>query len=151
MIDFAYMNKTALGILTVLVVAGGWWFVQSSADAPVIDSTTPSTESVVPNITDSIQADDLQAETIMISGSEFSYDPATFSAKIGQPVTVVYKNIGKYPHDFVIDELSVKSQVINAGETATFKFVPSKSGSFSFYCSLPNHREKGMSGMILVN
>lgn len=145
------MTKTTLGIIVAVLVVAGWWFVQGSADIPVNNDPRTSPESVVPNTDATQNNDEMPAETIAISGNEFAYDPATFSAKVGQSVTVVYKNTGKYPHDFVIDELGVKSQVINSGEAATFSFVPSKAGSFSFYCSLPNHREKGMSGMILVN
>lgn len=151
MIYFADMTKTTLGIVVAVLAVAGWWFVQNAADVPVTDDPRTNPESAAPYATDVDQNDNLQTETISISGNEFAYDPATFSAKVGQSVTVVYKNTGKYPHDFVIDELGVKSQVINSGETATFSFVPSKAGSFPFYCSLPNHREKGMSGVILVN
>lgn len=146
------MNKTLLAIVGVAVVLGGWWFVQKNVAVPTV-SDTVSAESVVPT-SPSAPAQGEQAEVpslvIAISGNEFKYEPATISAKVGQTVTVTYTNTGKYPHDFVIDELSVKSQVIKAGETEMFSFVPSKEGTFAFYCSLPNHREKGMSGVLTV-
>ena len=121
-----------------MVIVAGWWFMNGGATAPAVTET--NTESA-----------DAQPQTIAVSGSEFKYEPATISARVGQQVTVTYTNVGQYPHDFVIDELDVRSQTIKPGETATFSFVPNKSGSFSFYCSLPNHLERGMRGTITVN
>jgi len=118
---------------------------------PGTTGTAPSTESVATTTSDiPEQSAEIQLETIKISGSEFKYEPSTISAKVGQSVTVTYTNTGKYPHNFVIDELSVKSQTIKPGETETFTFTPSKAGTFAFYCSLPNHREKGMVGTLSV-
>lgn len=146
------MNKTLLAIVGIAVVLGGWWLVQKNVAVPATGDEV-STESVVPT-SPSVSTQGEQAEvqplTVTISGNEFKYEPALISAKVGQTVTVTYTNTGKYPHDFVIDELSVKSQVIKAGETEMFSFVPSKTGTFAFYCSLPNHREKGMSGVLNV-
>jgi len=131
------MNKTIIAVIAVVIVAG-WWFMNGGATAPAVTET--NTESA-----------DAQPQTIAVSGSEFKYEPATISARVGQQVTVTYTNVGQYPHDFVIDELNVRSQTIKPGETATFSFVSNKSGSFSFYCSLPNHLERGMRGTITVN
>lgn len=117
---------------------------------PGTTGTTPSTESVATTTETVEQSSEIQPETVTISGSEFKYEPAVISAKVGQSVTVTYTNTGKYPHNFVVDELGVKSQTIKAGETETFTFTPSKTGTFSFYCSLPTHREKGMVGTLLV-
>lgn len=146
------MNKTLLAIVGVAVVLGGLWLVRGNIAVPAT-SDAVSTESVVTTSpSGSSQGEQVEEQplVITISGNEFKYEPATISAKVGQTVTVTYTNTGKYPHDFVIDELGVKSQTIKAGETETFSFVPSKAGTFAFYCSLPNHREKGMSGVITV-
>ncbi len=143
------MNKTVLAIITlVIIVFVGWWLFNSSPAVPTTTATPTSTASVA---TTSPDASIGQPETVTITGSEFKYDPNTISAQVGQPVTVVYKNIGQYPHNFVINELGVKSPTIGPGQTETFSFTPDKSGTFSFYCSLPGHRDKGMEGTISVN
>lgn len=140
------MNNITMSVIAIVVVLGGWWLFRDSAGAPATNTETTATTN------ESVSGDgsDVQAQTIMMDGSEFKYEPAIISAKVGQPVAVIYKNVGQYPHDFVIDELSVKSQVIKAGETGTFTFTPSSAGTFAFYCSLPNHRENGMHGVITV-
>lgn len=153
MLRYSNMTKIITSIVAVLaVIIGGWWLVKGSAVAPAIptEEVATGTEAVEATSSAPMQAGE-QVEAITLSGNEFSYEPAAISAKVGQSITVTYTNTGKYPHDFVIDELGVKSQVIKSGETDTFSFTPAKTGTFSFYCSLPNHREKGMVGTILVN
>ena len=135
-------------IITIIaVVLLGWWLMKGTVSTPVTstESVATTTSSVATSTEQSVQS-----ETITISGSEFKYEPAAISAKVGQSVTVTYTNTGKYPHNFVVDELGIKSQTIKPGETETFTFIPSKAGTFAFYCSLPNHREKGMVGTLSV-
>lgn len=136
--------------LVIVVALAGWWIASSGDSATPTPTSTESATTTSPAGT-SEETGIPQPITIEISGSEFKYEPATMTAKVGQPVTVVYKNVGKYPHDFVIDELGVKSQVIKSGETDSFIFTPTKTGTFSFYCSLPNHLERGMKGTFIVN
>ena len=141
------MAKKALALVIILlVVIFGWSLLNDKAVEPV----TNNTEVNVPDTANPDTANTVEPQTITVSGSEFSYAPNTISAQVGQAVTVVYTNAGKYPHNFVIDELGVKSQTINAGETDTFTFTPTKAGAFPFYCSLPNHLERGMVGTISV-
>ena len=139
-----------IAALVIVVVLAGWW-ITTKSDTAVVPTTTESATTTDETLGASDQATAAAPVAITISGSEFKYEPAAITVNIGQPVTVTYTNVGKYPHDFVIDELSVKSQVIKSGETGTFTFTPTKSGTFAFYCSLPNHLERGMKGSIIVN
>ncbi len=38
----------------------------------------------------------------------------------------------------------------NAGQTAEVTFVPGQAGEFTFYCSVPGHRQAGMEGRLIV-
>ena len=53
-------------------------------------------------------------------------------------------------HDFVIDELGVKSSVAKSGHSTSVEFVADKVGSFEFYCSVGQHRTNGMVGTLTV-
>ena len=53
-------------------------------------------------------------------------------------------------HDFVIDELNVKSEIIKSGETGEVEFTPDTIGEFEFYCSVGQHRANGMVGTLIV-
>lgn len=150
------MTKTTIGIgAVVLIVIAVWWFGRGAAVAPTSIEANQATNSEQSSVTTSDVTVTAQVTseplTIAIAGNEFSYTPSAIVAKVGQTVTVTYKNTGKYPHNFVIDELGFTSKTIKAGETDTFSFVPNKTGAFSFYCSLPNHREKGMVGTLSIN
>ena len=53
-------------------------------------------------------------------------------------------------HDFVIDELNVKTKEIGAGKTDTVELTPNEVGTFEFYCSVGNHKQMGMKGTLIV-
>lgn len=50
-------------------------------------------------------------------------------------------------HDFTIDDLNVKSKILNEGENFKTTIVGNKSGTYEYYCSL--HPDE-MRGKILV-
>lgn len=53
-------------------------------------------------------------------------------------------------HDLVVDGYQAATKRINGGQTGTVEFVADKTGSFAYYCSVGNHRGKGMQGMLVV-
>lgn len=57
-------------------------------------------------------------------------------------------NLEPMAHDFTIDELGVK-ELVGPNETITFTF-DARPGTFTFYCSIPGHREAGMEGSMTV-
>jgi uncharacterized cupredoxin-like copper-binding protein len=61
------------------------------------------------------------------------------------PVTFDVKNVGKLPHDFVIQGGGVneKTPTLDPGATAKLK-VTLKPGSYDVYCSIPGHKQAGM-------
>jgi plastocyanin len=68
----------------------------------------------------------------------------------GQPgqITISMQNKSGTPHDIVIDGKG-KGQVVQGG--ATSKFTASfDAGKFTYYCSVPGHREAGMQGTLTV-
>jgi plastocyanin len=91
-----------------------------------------------------------QAGTITVEGNEFKFTPATLTVKKGQQVKVTFKNTGQYPHNFIVDELNVKSNTIQPGQSDTVTFTPSKTGAFTYYCGVDAHEQKGMKGTITV-
>ncbi|HET8815357.1 MAG TPA: plastocyanin/azurin family copper-binding protein [Solirubrobacterales bacterium] len=79
----------------------------------------------------------------------FTTDSAT--AKAGK-VTVKFTNESSVPHDVAIEEdggeTVGKTEVLAEGEDSTT--VNLKPGEYSFYCSVPGHREAGMEGTLTV-
>jgi plastocyanin len=78
------------------------------------------------------------------AGDNF-FKPDSISLKSGEEVTVEITNAGKVPHDWTVDELTVSTGVMPAGEVANATFtVPDN--DVKFVCTL--HR--GMEGTIKV-
>jgi uncharacterized cupredoxin-like copper-binding protein len=89
------------------------------------------------------------AATVAVTGSEFKYDPSTLSAPADTEVTVELTNAGTIEHDFSLDEANLKV-LVQATETQTGTFnLPA--GTYTFYCSVPGHREAGMEGTLTVS
>jgi plastocyanin len=75
----------------------------------------------------------------------------TASAKAGK-VTVDFANASPVPHDVAIEseggETLGQTEVINGGSDSTV--VNLKPGTYTFYCTIPGHREAGMEGTLTV-
>ncbi len=82
---------------------------------------------------------------------ELAYTSTSAETEAGE-VTVDFKNPQGLSHDVAIEdskgETVGKTDVIGEGETSTK--VNLKSGEYTFYCSVPGHREAGMEGTLTV-
>jgi signal peptidase I len=85
-----------------------------------------------------------------IEAFEYGFDPSTLVVNEGDRVNLRIVNEGNTPHNFIIDELGVESDIINPGDSAVVEFTADKVGQFIYYCSIPEHREQGMWGEIMV-
>ncbi len=85
-------------------------------------------------------------QNLRLVAKEFSYTPNKVTVKVGQPVQLVLDNKGVIEHDFVLDRFKVKMGTIQPGKTGT----PNAKGTFPFYCSVPGHKEAGMTGTLVV-
>jgi plastocyanin len=89
-------------------------------------------------------------QEITVEGNEFAFTPSTLTVKKGEEVKVMFKNTGKYPHNFVVADINVTSKTIQPGQSDTVIFTPEKAGSYEYNCSIGNHTEKGMTGTLTV-
>jgi plastocyanin len=82
---------------------------------------------------------------------ELAYTTTEASAKAGK-VTVDFKNPQSLTHDVAIEDSggkeAGKTELIGEGETSTT--VDLKPGTYTFYCTVPGHREAGMEGTLTV-
>jgi plastocyanin len=88
------------------------------------------------------------ARKIEVSASSFAFDPDEIEVEAGEDVAIVLTSTDIL-HDFTIDELDAHVAV-DAGETATGGLRADEPGSYTFYCTVPGHREAGMEGTLLV-
>lgn len=169
------MNKNLIIGLVVLVLllVGGFFFMannqvedstQESTDNIIVDDVEPTTEvedeeSMVEDDemeeeddSDSTNVESSNTESIEISmtGSDYEFDPETFTVEAGQEVTVTLTS-GDLMHDFVLEDMDVRTEIIEAGDSDSVTFTaPEEPGEYTYYCSVGNHRAMGMEGTMIV-
>jgi plastocyanin len=99
----------------------------------------------------------LQRATITMDS--YSYSPNELSVQAGKPVELTLQNAATFiPHSFVLEDpasgLDVRAEV-SAGESQTIRFIPTRTGTFAFYCEkkllfFKSHRERGQEGRLEV-
>jgi plastocyanin len=85
-------------------------------------------------------------------GTELAYVQKEVSAKAGE-VTIEFTNPQSLSHDVVVEdaggkELGATELIADSKTTATTESL--KAGDYTFYCSVPGHREAGMEGALTV-
>ncbi|PIR59408.1 MAG: hypothetical protein COU69_00210 [Candidatus Pacebacteria bacterium CG10_big_fil_rev_8_21_14_0_10_56_10] len=121
----------------------------------ILAACTQAQRPSVPNNPDvtSQQAEvsDEQA-VVVLELSNFEFSQPEIRVKRGQAVTVKVDSTQNV-HDFVIDELDVRSERIFAGQTDSVTFtIPEdfEQDEVFFYCSVGNHRHLGMEGKLII-
>lgn len=157
------MNKNLIiGIIVVLVVAGGGFFIfkdklmttrpaveTSNITTPVTDG--PNIEVPAPvNLTDSTDSSMTEnVKEFTVTASNFKFDNPEIKVKKGDTVKITFKNAGGF-HDFVIDEFKVAAKQSNGPSQEILTFIADRAGDYEFYCSVGQHRANGMEGKFIV-
>ena len=84
-------------------------------------------------------------------GDQLMFDTSTLTAKAGK-VTIDFTNDSDQSHDVVLidsaNNVLGQTPVFDGG-TKSFS-VALKSGTYTYYCSVPGHRQAGMQGTLTV-
>lgn len=82
--------------------------------------------------------------------SELKFDKTELTTKPGK-VKIDFENPSSIPHDVEIEaegkELGGTEEITKSKTTATVELEP---GTYTFFCSVPGHREAGMEGTLVV-
>jgi plastocyanin len=85
------------------------------------------------------------------SGSDLAFDQKSVSAKAGG-VTIDFDNKQPLQHDVAVADSSGKvlgqTDLVSSGTANTT--VNLQPGTYTFYCTVPGHREAGMQGTLTV-
>jgi uncharacterized cupredoxin-like copper-binding protein len=109
------------------------------------------------------------AREIAIEMSEMAYAPSTIEVKRGEQIRFVIHNVGTEDHEFLLattaenlrhGEVMKKHPHMEHDEPNGIRLAPkksgailwkfSKAGTFEFSCLIPDHREYGMTGKVIV-
>jgi plastocyanin len=147
------MKKFA--VLLALVLSAFVIVACGDSDSDTTGGTTPATtteektEEAGGGNEGGVASNELQIEADPDGGLAYTTDEAT--AKAGK-LEVDLINESPVPHDVAIEDEGGKeigkTEVIAEGEDSTA--VTLKPGEYTFYCSVPGHREAGMEGTLTV-
>lgn len=135
-----------VGAIIVVVIAV---FMMNRSQRSEETSTQQILETESPVSTEEAGVGEGQVVDVKIEAGNFSFSPNTILAKRGQTVRVVLDAVD-LQHDFTIDDLNVKSDLVKAGSSTTFEFIAGEVGEYEFYCSVGNHRAMGTVGTLTV-
>ncbi len=161
------MSKVITWIVVIVIIVGGMWWLLSKGNS---SNTTPTSTTDTSSATQTTDTAGTGADTsanpptttttgtnttatavkeFTVNGGNFYFKPATITVKLGDTVKINFVNDAG-THDFVIDELGVRTPRIAGGQSASVQFVANKAGSFEYYCSVGEHRSMGMKGTLVV-
>lgn len=111
------------------------------------------------------------AAEIDVALKDHSYEPDDIRLEVGRPYKLVLRNVGAVAHDMVggslFDEKVIALRMVNSNAGRVIAdyvnsvyvrsknnielwLVPLAPGEYSFFCSLPGHRDDGMEGVVRI-
>lgn len=109
------------------------------------------------------------ARTITVEMSEMSFSPARIEVKRGEQIRFIIRNVGTEDHEFLLAttaenlkhaEAMRKNPGMEHDEPNGVRVAPNKTaeiiwkftkrGTFEYACLIPNHRDDGMIGTVVV-
>jgi uncharacterized cupredoxin-like copper-binding protein len=93
-------------------------------------------------------------QTINLTLSEFMIMPGSFTVPLGQPVHFVVTNTGKFPHSVTFSKggkfITLFGANLAPGTSGEADFTFTEAGTWTMYCPVDSHAERGMTGQVTV-
>jgi uncharacterized cupredoxin-like copper-binding protein len=108
---------------------------------------------------------------VTVTMTEFGFEPNAIEVQAGVPVELTLVNDGAVEHDFVVEIIPVTDvstegmemdhmsgdhaeydlhSATAAGTTSTLRFIVTEPGTYQIICSVPGHKDAGMTGELIV-
>ncbi len=88
------------------------------------------------------------AREVSVDASNFQFDPDELKISANEEIALDLKSEDG-PHDFAVDGLGLVADVGAGGDTVQ-RLRIDQPGSYTFFCTLPGHRDGGMEGTLTV-
>jgi len=126
--------------------------IETETKEPIIEE--PLTEAVETETAEPAEKETEEEKLIKVTGENYKFmingeENPEIKVKVGEKIKIEFTSTEGF-HDFVIDELKAKTDRVNSGKSTSIEFVANQAGTFSYYCSVGNHRSAGMEGTFIV-
>jgi plastocyanin len=88
------------------------------------------------------------AREVKVEASNFEFDPDKITIDAQEEIALDLKS-NDNPHDFAVEGLGLIADV-GAGDDSVQRLRIDQPGSYTFFCTLPGHRDGGMEGTLVV-
>lgn len=95
------------------------------------------------------QKNTIQPRSISIMANEFAYTPNHIQIRSNEQIQVTLQNTGAIEHDFIVQGTDIHIH-IQPGEQSSNILQLTRPGLYQAYCSIPGHREAGMTFQLEV-
>lgn len=89
---------------------------------------------------------------IDVDAHEFAFEPNEMTASAGE-ITFRIENTGAVEHDlhWSVNGQDMTSPLVQPGQTETWTITIDQPGTYEGWCTVPGHREAGMTATLTVN
>jgi len=157
-----------IAVVGLGAAGGGIWYM-TRADKPLAETsleveegtgaeeevaeelipTLTTSKAVSPSAAADSKITEGQVKEIRVKGSNFKFDPAEIRVKKGETIRLVFESMDGM-HDWNLDAFEAQTNVIGEGEEEEVEFTANKKGTFEYYCSVEDHKARGMKGKFIV-
>ncbi|HYG57465.1 MAG TPA: plastocyanin/azurin family copper-binding protein [Symbiobacteriaceae bacterium] len=113
-------------------------------------------------------AKQVDAVVMEVTAADMAFGSKEITVEKGKPVKLVFKNEDIQLHDLSVDKIDVKVQgghndghdmggkkpdlhlSADAGKNGEIIFTATEPGTYTFYCTVPGHKDAGMIGSLIV-
>ncbi len=91
-------------------------------------------------------------QMVSVSLKEFAIVPTTILAAAGRPIMVHVSDVGQAQHSFAVSAggHTYSTPMIDPGGTAALSLPALKTGTYSAWCTVPGHKQSGMTALLQV-
>ncbi|NQZ84842.1 MAG: cupredoxin domain-containing protein [Nanoarchaeales archaeon] len=84
-----------------------------------------------------------------IDMSNFAYSKKVITVESGVKVRIKLTNSNGF-HNFIIDDLNIKSDVLSIADTEYIEFIAINKGAYVYYSAISDDKVKGMIGTLYI-
>lgn len=144
------MNSTSRIDRRTFLTVGGIGVAAAAVGARAVmaqDSDSTPSASATPGATPG--ASPTASGVVEVHAVDINFEPKEFSIPADTDVQIKVTNKGLLQHDFTLEDTDYATDLLDPDDTQTIT-VNLKAGEYTYYCTVPGHREAGMEGKLTV-
>lgn len=121
-------------------------------EGEVADNGAAPGSAEAPKVTQALTKDELTADTIMLDCDSQGFTPNQITAQAGKPTTLSLTSVDDQVHVLRFEDPALNAVYLGVmpGETRAITFNAPVPGNYPFFCEVPEHKDRGEVGVMIV-